>query len=159
MPARHIFDSSSLKVLRNYYPAQFPTFWGRFHQAIADGRIVSAREVYNELQYVVKGTWIWDWAQSRKEIFPMPTDDETQFVGEIFKVQHFQTLVGLQQQLKGRPVADPFVIASAKCCKDACVVTEEVLKPNAAKIPNVCEHFDIQCTNVEGFLKQNGWEF
>jgi hypothetical protein len=46
-------------------------------------------------------------------------------------------------------------IASARV-RGGCVVTEEANKPNAAKIPNVCEHFGIHWTNVEGFWKQNG---
>jgi hypothetical protein len=48
--------------------------------------------------------------------------------------------------------------ASARV-RGGCVVTEEKLKPKAAKIPNVCEHFGVHCTNVEGFLKQKGWTF
>jgi hypothetical protein len=32
-------------------------------------------------------------------------------------------------------------------------------EPNGAKIPNVCAHFGIACTNFEGFLKAKGWSF
>jgi hypothetical protein len=39
------------------------------------------------------------------------------------------------------------------------VVTQERLKPNAAKIPNVCGHFGTACTTFEGFLKAKGWSF
>ena len=53
------------------------------------------------------------------------------------------------------PVADPFVIALAKV-RDGCVVTEETMRPNAAKVPNVCEHFGIEYTNVEGFMNKEG---
>jgi hypothetical protein len=35
----------------------------------------------------------------------------------------------------------------------------EADNPNAAKIPNVCEHFGIHWTDIEAFLKQNGWTF
>jgi hypothetical protein len=73
-------------------------------------------------------------------------------------VRHFEYLVGQEQRLTGAYVADPFVIASAKVRK-ACVVTEEQKKPNAAKIPNVCAHFGIECTNLEGFMKREGWSF
>jgi len=158
MKPPYIFDSSSMHVLRNYYPDQFPTFWKRFGDGIAAGHIRSVREVMNELETLQKGMWIWDWVKANKEIFAMPTDEETTFVGTIFSVPHFQTLVGRVQTLKGRPVADPFVIASAKC-NAGCVVTEESNKANAAKIPNVCDHFKIPCTNVQGFMEQNGWTF
>ncbi len=158
MKPPYIFDSSSMHVLRNYYPAQFPTFWSRFEDAIKAGHVKSVREVFNELETLQKGMWIWDWVRDNKELFTTPTDDETNFVGTIFGVPHFQTLVGRIQTLKGRPVADPFVIASARC-NGGCVVTEESNKPHASRIPNVCEHFDIAWTNVQGFLEQNGWAF
>ena len=91
-------------------------------------------------------------------MFLTPDAEETKFVGEIFAVNHFQALVGEAQRLKGQPVADPFVIASAQA-RGGTVVTEEAMKPHAARIPNVCEHFGIPCTNVEGFLAENGWQF
>jgi len=55
-------------------------------------------------------------------------------------------------------VADPFLIACAKV-RGGTVVTEEGNKPNAAKIPNICGHFRVPCTNVEGFLTASGWRF
>lgn len=53
---------------------------------------------------------------------------------------------------------DPFVVAAGKV-KDATVVTQEGLKPNAAKVPNVCEHFNVPCLNLEEFMAQQGWAF
>jgi hypothetical protein len=38
-------------------------------------------------------------------------------------------------------------------------VTEEKLKPNAAKIPNVCAHFQIPCINLERFMRDQNWSF
>ena len=81
-----------------------------------------------------------------------------QFVGEIFSVPHFHALVKEKSLLDGHPCADPFVIARAKVI-DGCVVAEERQKPNAAKIPNVCEHFGIDCTNLQGFMQREGWTF
>jgi len=75
-----------------------------------------------------------------------------------FSSQTFQSLVGEQQRLKGTPVADPFVIACAKI-REGTVVTEEQMKPHAAKIPNVCDHFNIPCVNLEDFMKQQKWSF
>lgn len=100
-------------------------------------------------------------------MFSTPTGAELLFVAEIFRIRHFQGLIGAQQRLKGTPVADPFVIACAKV-NQATVVTEEgwqrggkslVLKPNAAKIPNVCAHFKIPCIDLEEFMHQQGWTF
>ena len=54
------------------------------------------------------------------------------FVKKIFDIIPFQQLVAQKQRLKGTPVADPFIIASAKI-KNACVITEEKKKINAIK--------------------------
>jgi len=86
------------------------------------------------------------------------TTEELKFVGKIFQVRHFQAMIRKQERLKGKPVADPFVIARAKI-SGACVVTQEKKTENAAKIPNVCNHFGIRWTNLEGFMKEENWKF
>ena len=60
--------------------------------------------------------------------------------------------------LSGKPVADPFIVASAKL-NNAIVVTQEKLKENASAIPNLCKHFDIKCFDLEGFLNKENWKF
>lgn len=72
---------------------------------------------------------------------------------------HFQALIRQKERLQGKPVADPFVIAKAWTMENGCVVTQEVKKPNAAKIPNVCEHFGIPCLNLEAFMENEKWRF
>jgi hypothetical protein len=154
----YVFDTSSFQVLTNYYPEHFPTFWERFDKVVASGEAFSVREVHRELEFLLKDRWIAEWIDKNKAIFRVPTGPETEFVAEIFTVPHFQALVGQKQRLRGSPVADPFIVASARVC-GGCVVTEEVMKKEAAKIPNVCAHFGVSCTNVAGFLEQKGWKF
>jgi hypothetical protein len=76
-------------------------------------------------------------------------------------------LIGNQQRLRGSVVADPFVIACANYYHGT-VITEEgwdhssktlIPKQNAVKIPNVCQHFDIPCQNLEGFMRDQKWQF
>jgi len=67
-------------------------------------------------------------------------------------------MIRKKERLKGMPVADPFVIARAKIL-NASVVTEEKHTENAAKIPNVCNHFNIPCIKLEGFMKEEKWVF
>ncbi len=153
-----VFDTNSFRVLSNYYPDKFPTFWDLFNSAVSDNLILSTREVFGELKTQVADTYLQQWIIDNRYVFLMPSPEETAFVGEIFTVNHFQTLVGASQRLRGTPVADPFVIASAKI-HERCVVTEESLKKNAAKIPNVCEHFQVAYTNFEGFLDRMNWRF
>jgi len=154
----YVFDTSSFVVLKNFYPSRFPTLWKKIDQLVRAKRLVSTREVLNELESREGEDFILDWAKSRKQVFPIPTNEELQFVNRIFSVPHFQSLIGQKSILKGSPVADPFVIGAAKV-RDGFVVSEETKKPNAAKIPNVCEHFDIECINVEGFMNKEGWAF
>ena len=154
----YVFDSSPLIVLfRHYYLDRFPSLWENFDALVLEHRIISVREVRKELEG--HGDRLSDWVKDHRELFPTPTADELNFVAEIFKVTHFQTLVKKREQLQGKPVADPFVIAKAKIQEEGCVVTQEVKKPNAAKIPNVCEHFDIPCLNLEAFMENEKWRF
>lgn len=98
------------------------------------------------------------WVKKNKVIFAAPSPEEFMVVQQILSISHFQPLISTQATLRGTPVADPFIVAAAKV-KNGVVVTEERLKPNAAKIPNVCEHFKVPCTNLEGFMSQQNWSF
>jgi hypothetical protein len=60
--------------------------------------------------------------------------------------------------LKGGKNADPFIIARA-AVEDRIVVTMEILKPNAVKVPNICKHFDIRCPSLEESMEQESWTF
>lgn len=156
--ALYVFDTNSFRVLENYYPKRFPTFWSYFDDAVESGTVVSVREVYNEMERLARTPWLLEWAKQHRTSFLTPTSAEMQFVAEIFRVPHFSSLVGTEQQYRGSPVVDPFIIACAGV-QESCVVTEEAFKPNAEKIPNICQYFGIECTNTEGFLDSMGWEF
>lgn len=163
----YVFDTSSIRSLQHFYPRVFRSIWDRLDNLTAHGQFCSTREVYNELERQAVSEEVLKWVKARKEIFSIPTGPELEFVAEIFRINHFQGLIGAQQRLKGTPVADPFVIACARIHGGA-VVTEEgwqrggeplVLKANAAKIPNVCAHFKIPCIDLEEFMHQQGWTF
>ena len=154
-----VFDTSSIRVLGNYYPETFSSFWQGFEKLVGTGEVISVREVLRELTtQISKDDWLYEWVSEHSEIFLTPEKAETEFVSEIFSVPHFQELVGQKQRLKGTPVADPWVIACARVRK-GCVVTQEGHKLNAAKIPNVCEQFGVRCIDLEGFLAEKGWKF
>lgn len=155
---KYVFDTSALIVLKNYYPTTFTTLWGRIDKLTRNGTIVSVREVFNELHNYNDVDFIQDWAKENKAIFGKPSNDELLVVQQILAIPHFQTLIGNKAILKGTPVADPFVVAAGKA-KGATVVTQEALKANAAKIPNVCKHFGVPCIDLETFMEQQGWTF
>jgi hypothetical protein len=154
----YVFDTNSFIVTSHYFPSRFPTFWRKFDNLVSDGRIISVREVFKELDCVAARSNLLKWAHENKELFIPPCPEETRFVRELFTNPHFQQLISAKQRLKSSPVADPFVIASAFVRK-ACVVTEEKLKENAAKIPNICAHYKIACMSIETFMENEGWSF
>lgn len=153
----YVFDSDALiDLFKHFYLHRFPSLWERFDQLVKDEIIISVREVYNEIGG--RGDRLSQWSKEKQNIFQQSSPEELAFVTEIFKVRHFQSLIREKERLQGKPVADPFVIARAKIL-DGCVITQENKKPNAAKIPNVCEHFSIDCANLEGFMERENWTF
>lgn len=154
----YVFDTSSIRSLQHFYPSVFKTIWDGLDGLVQQQNLVSTREVWNELGRQNVSADVLAWAKQNKQIFTTPNAAELQFVAQIFQTKHFQSLIGEQQRLKGMPVADPFVIACAKI-KGGTVVTEEQLKPKAAKIPNVCAHFNVPCIDLERFMQQQGWTF
>lgn len=163
----YVFDTSSIRALQHFYPRVFKSIWDGLDGLVQQNRLISTREVFNELERQAVSDEIQKWAKDNKNLFTTPNGTELKFVAEVFRIKHFQALIGVQQRLKGNPIADPFVIACARI-NNGTVVTEEgwqhpgstlTLKPNAAKIPNVCAHFKIPCIDLEEFMQQQGWTF
>jgi hypothetical protein len=124
---------------------------------IAHGAITSTREVYNELEG--RGDELSDWCKANRSIFQTPTPPELEGVRKVFAIPHFQAIIRKKERLEGKPVADPFVVARAMLLEGGCVVTNEKHTPNAAKLPNVCETFKIECIDLEGFMERENWRF
>ena len=154
----YVFDSSSFIVLGHFYPDRFPTLWSYFNGLTADGRVISVREVNREIVNQSTKQTLLEWIKANPTIFLSPSARETEFIRQMFLIPRFRTLIKTRQVLKGEPAADPFVIASAYV-RNACVVTEESRRPNAIKIPDVCDHYSIDCTNLEGLMEREGWRF
>jgi hypothetical protein len=154
----YVFDTSSIRSLQHFYPSVFKTIWDGLDGLVQQQNLVSTREVWNELVRQNVSADVLAWAKQNKQIFTTPNAAELQFVVQIFQIKHFQSLIGEQQRLKGTPVADPFIIACAKI-NGGTVVTEEQIKPHAAKIPNVCQYFNVPCIDLERFMQQQGWTF
>jgi hypothetical protein len=154
----YVFDNASISRLKHYFPGVFTSVWKGLDEMVATGQLISTREVFNELQNGVPDKHVDSWVKVNKAIFRTPSPDELAKVSEILCIKHFQSLIGEKQRLTGTPVADPFVVAAA-IVANATVVTEELAKPNAAKVPNVCNHFGVPHMNLEGFMAAQGWTF
>jgi transcriptional regulator with XRE-family HTH domain len=89
----------------------------------------------------------------RRNIFRTPNEEELSIVKDILSDHRFRGLIRRESILKGLPVADPFIIAAAKV-HNGMVVTQENYKPDAARIPTVCEVLKVRCINLEQFLKR-----
>jgi hypothetical protein len=154
----YVFDNSPLSALfKNYYRGVFQTLWQGFDDLVASGQILSTREVLREIEESSIQE-LRTWAADHKDIFATPTAEEAAFVARIYAVQHFQHNIEAKKLLKGGHNADPFVIARA-AITGSTVVTMERLKDNAAKIPNICQHFDVECLTLEEFMEAEGWTF
>lgn len=154
----YVFDTSPLSVLfKNYYRRRFPTLWAQFDALVADGHVVSTREVLREVHDgAVESLRLW--CAGQQGLFPAPTAHEGGMVARIYAVAHFQQNIEQQKLLKGGRNADPFVIARAMA-ENRSVVTMELFKPNSAKIPNICQHFTVPCLTLEDFMEQERWQF
>lgn len=154
----YVLDSGPLILLfRHYYPDRFPSLWQRFDALVTAGTVVSVSEVARELDG--HEDRLSNWVHGNGAFFQKPTVAEMTFVAGIFEVAHFQGLIRQQERLQGKPVADPFVVAKAAKLDDGCVVTTEKFKENAAKLPNVCDHFEIGHIDLEEFMSLESWTF
>jgi hypothetical protein len=153
----YVLDTSVISALhRNYYRATFVTLWKRFDAMVEKGRFTSTREAFRELEDLGGESLVW--AESNPELFSVPDAKEGAFVAGIYAVEHFQSNIERQKILRGGRNADPFLIARAAAL-GATVVTMEQLKPNAAKIPNICQHFKVGYVDLRGFMEKEDWVF
>ena len=154
----YVFDTGPLLILfKNFYRSRFPTLWANFDRLIADGDIVSTREVLREIEDGPVDL-LRQWSEDKHAIFSAPTAAEAAHVAAIYRVPHFQQNIEQQKLLKGGRCADPFVVARAQA-EGKIVVTMELLKPHAAKVPNICQHFAVPCLGLEDFMEAQGWQF
>ncbi|OGC01330.1 hypothetical protein A2V82_10875 [candidate division KSB1 bacterium RBG_16_48_16] len=155
----YVFDDNSLSnVLNHYYADRFPSFWEKFDTMVQNGNIISVREVRLELTSKFNDETIDRLARYNGDFFANPRPEELAFITRIYSIAHFQQNLERKKLLQGGYFADPFIIAKAWKMSGT-VVTEENFKEHAAKIPNICKHFDIPCEKLEGFLIKEDWKF
>lgn len=155
----YVFDTNSLSnVLNHYYRGRFPSFWEKLDEMIDDRRVVSVREARFELESRFDKAVIEQLKTPNSDFFEDPTMEELAFITEIYSVPHFRLNLDRKKLLQGGYFADPFIIAKARV-KKGYVVTEEDKPDHGARIPNICEHFKIECVKLEGFLVKEDWKF
>jgi hypothetical protein len=154
----YVLDMNVFLTLGHYYPDRFPSIWERIDLLVKTQKLWSVREVKRELDKNCHFDHIEEWVSINRHIFKIPTEKEYRVVSEIFQKTNYQGLVKRQNLMKGLPVADPFIVASAKV-HSASVVTQEKYKKNGARVPTVCKEFGVNCINVEQFLEKEKLKF
>ena len=152
---RYSIDSSAIiEAWQRVYPIDiFAGFWERLGQAASGGEVAIAEEVHTELQK--KDDQVLKWVNQYPEMV-VPIDIITQTaVREI--LASYPRLIDNRRNRSG---GDPWVIAVAMV-NGLTVVTYErhtgsLAKPN---IPDVCDAIGIECIDVVGLIRAEGWHF
>ncbi len=155
----YVFDTNSFSKLFGCYPiGSFPSLWRRFDSLRSIGRLLSTREVMLELEAGKRRTEsAYNWAKDNRELFTPLIGNEAAALAEIFQEEHFQQIMRRKQGVVSTS-ADPFIIARA-IYRGGTVVTEESKPPHGARIPNICEKFEVPCVKLEGFMYLENWTF
>ena len=164
----YVLDTSFFVVTRDYYPESFGGFWVNMDDAASSDLISSVSEVKKELEnYQGEQEDLVEWVANHVNIFTKPSLEEQNHIRDIFQIQMFQNLMSKQTMLEGKPFADPFVIAKAMTIEGGIVVTRE--KPamrdkknniqGSHKIPDVCQHFGVECISPREFMRREHWSF
>ena len=155
----YVFDTSSFIVLSHYYKDQFPSLWKNINREVKNNKIISVKEVFNEIESYGPETDLKKWARENNRIFQPMNEEESRIMFDIFKeYPKFQNMLNKKNHLKDKPFADPFLVAKAMYVKGT-VVSEESFQKNGIKIPNLCEVKKVPCLKLRGFMKKQNWRF
>ena len=151
---KYVIDTNALRTFfRFYYRQVTPELYDNLDKMIKNSELISVKEVYNEMERQhQRDSDILKELKNIKHIFLEPTnEEEINIVQDIYKNINFRNNIKEKNILNGRPVADAFLVAKAKI-ENAVLITSEKFSPNAAKIPNMCEKYDVKYINYEQFL-------
>jgi hypothetical protein len=154
MKVVYCIDSSALihAWTRTYPKMIFECVWDGFEDLVNDGRLVAPVEVEKELKAKTDGLHPWCHDAS---MFEEPSKDVIDALRDVMRA--FPNLV---DKKTGKNQADPWVVAHA-IVGDAVVVTQEAPAPKglAAKIPDVCKTFDVECIGLLDMFRREKWVF
>lgn len=141
---------------RDTYPPDIaPGFWEQLDSRIKDGLVLAPEEVRKELRAPDD---LKAWAKDRDSMF-RELDDELQGMVQVVVAEMQTDARRKGLRLRDRDFkADPFVVALA-LLTDRTVITQEIRNQSPQgrpKIPNICDWFGLECTNMLGFMRQAG---
>ena len=146
----YCIDTSALIDLRPYRAEFFPSLWADLERLKSNGRLTAPRQVLEELQR--KNDAVWEWARANRDMFEEVTDEQILLVKDI--LDNFPNLIDVNSETEE---ADPFVIALA--ITDQCTVVTLEGRKNIHSIPNVCDHYGVDCLSLFDFFRQENLEY
>lgn len=157
---KYCLDANVLiQAWRNYYSPMFcPQYWELLNQLGKDDKIFLPQAVYEEIGRTEDDLSNW----LKGSNIPKRKLDEA-------VIESWHKIIAanpihkhLVDNIKGRSLADPWVIAHA-FCETATVVTKEekitAVNSDRIKIPNVCENMKIKCINDFQFIHELNIKF
>ena len=107
----YVFDTNSISTLRFIFQSRFLSFWRDMQTCVSRNRIISTREVKNELDVKFNSDeQIQKWLVKNKDIFLTPALAETTIVERILSHSKFKGLLEAKALLRGPYFADPLLL-------------------------------------------------
>lgn len=148
-----------IQAWQKYYsPKYCPDYWSVLNELGIQGKIFLSQMVFDEITRTDDGLSKW----LKKSKIPVRKVDEpvTKCLQDIFSKNPIHKY--LVDNIKGRSLADPWVIAHA-INEGATVVTKEekvtAINSTKIKIPNVCDNMGVNWINDFQFIEEMGIEF
>ncbi|MBN9382136.1 MAG: DUF4411 family protein [Chitinophagaceae bacterium] len=157
--SKYCLDANVLIVPWNsYYSRKIcPEYWQLLERLGHAERIFIPKAVEDEINHTEDK--LAEWLKSSGiPVYPIE-ESVTQCISKIFDSDPTHQL--LVDNIKGRSLADPWVIAHA-IDQRACVVTKEkkqIARTDRIRIPNVCEKMDVRCIDDFQFIDEIGIRF
>lgn len=148
---KYAIDTCSLiNASKNYNlnKKAFEHIWGRFHELIEMGCLISTSEVLDE----IKDDDLAEWSKVHYSLFLPLTEAVQKKTSEI--LHDYPTIIKMKST--GNSNADPFLIATA-ILENATIVSDERVgdeKTHDFHIPNICKKYGIECITLTEFLNR-----
>lgn len=143
-----------------YSMTKMPELWTHIESLIEREKIFATKEVYDELKRHASDE-LRAWLKNHKDMF-MQDRAQIETAGRIINDVYSKYKEGYRPDISDG--ADPFVVAAAMN-RSAAVFTLEHTQPNhdpaqtnVPKIPTVCDHYGVECVNMERFIEREGFK-
>ena len=154
-----------IQAWQKYYSPDFcPGYWDILNELGKQGRIFIPEEVKNEIVVADTSDKLEDdlskWLKRSTIPIHKPTENVIACWQKILQSDPTHKL--LVDNIKGRSLADPWLIAHAMDMNSTVVTKENIdsaMNSKRVKIPNVCKNMGVRCIDDFEFIKEIGVKF